>query len=423
MRALKVIGIIALAVLVAAGVTLGAGYLSNKVNSDNLQAKLQPFYTPPDPLPAGKPGDIIRTEVWPEFTAALHDATVYRTLYITRTPNGNPAVSSGLLFVPTTPAPAGKRPVVAYAHGTSGFGDACAPSRDPASIAAMPWVQTMMNNGWILTSTDYTGLGTPGNPYFLVGQSEAEDVVNSVRVARNFPGSDAGDRYTVMGHSQGGHAALWTGELSHQLAPELKLLGVTASAPAAELMPLLVQQWNQPISWALGPDVLVSWPLVYPNLDVDAVTTPRGRSDYEKTAYECVTTTIVTGQIDSAAGIMPFAKNPQTVPSWLPPIKEQTPRPLPATLPVQVTQGVADGIVLPNTNALLQKKWCAAGSNLQMNWLGQITDGPEAKAINHQDTVLVGWPMMTLWMQQRFQNLPAASNCTVTPPVPPASDG
>jgi len=62
--------------------------------------------------------------------------------------------------------------------------------------------------------------------------------VNAVRAACQAPGADAGTRWAVWGHSQGGHAALWTGALAAQLAPELTLIGVAAAAPAAELLAL-----------------------------------------------------------------------------------------------------------------------------------------------------------------------------------------
>lgn len=421
MQALKILGIVIAALVVALVVSLGGNYVASQRQSDNLQASLQSFYDIPDPLPLGKPGQLIRTEPMTGFETTAPAAVAYRTLYYSVAPDGTSRVSSGMLFVPRTPQGLVKRPVVAYAHGTSGFGAACAPSRSPATPDSMPWINTMTKNGWVVTATDYVGIGTTGTPYFLVGQSEAQDVVNSVRAAQNFPGSGAGNRYAVMGHSQGGHSALWTGELSAQLAPELKLVGVAASAPAAELAPLVTESWNVSNAWGLGPDVLVSWPDVYPEANLNAVTTAEGKDQYQEVAYECVTTSLVGGQVKTAFGSLPFSANPVTTPGWRQAIAAQTPAPLPATLPVMVNQGIADGVVFADTQALLQQKWCEAGSSLQMNWLGRIADGPENSLINHQDTVLVSWPAITTWIQQRFQGQPATPNCTTTPPVAPAS--
>lgn len=418
MRYFKMAGIVVGAIVLALGVTVVAGLLASDRESDAQQSQLQPFYTLPNPLPGGNPGDVIRYEPMTDLGWRLTGANAYRMLYLSEAPAGELRVSSGMIFIPTAPAKA-PRPVVAYAHGTSGFGDACAPSRTTATPAAMPWVQTMIDNGWVLTTTDYVGLGTDGTPYYLIGQSEAADVVNSVRAARNFPAAGAGARYAVMGHSQGGHSALWTGELSAKIAPELTLLGVAASAPAAELGPLVSASWDIPNAWALGPDVMVSWPQVYPDLTVSEVSTPDGLSNYEATAYKCVQTALLEGQVDFLINRVPFAKDPSTVPSWRAALAEQTPRPLPASLPVSVTAGTADGLVFPSTQALLQQKWCRAGSNLRMNWLGALATGFEAGPIAHGNTVLFAWPEMTNWIQERFQNRPAVSNCGTTPPVPP----
>ncbi len=422
MRVLKVIGIFLIAAVLAIGITGTAAYFGGQDQTDQQQAALQPFYDLPDPLPAVKAGTIIRSEPMADFDSVLTDAKASRILYMSAGPDGAPRVSSGMIFVPTKPAttPSGKREVVAYAHGTSGFGDDCAPSRNPATPANMPWIQTMTDLGWVVAATDYVGLGTTGDPFYLIAQSEANDVVNSVRAARNFPGSQAGSDYVVMGHSQGGHSAIWTGELSKKIAPELVLKGVAASAPAAELTPLLTQQWNTKLAWAIGPDVLVSWPQVYPNLQIADVATQSGIDNYREFAYDCIVSAGISGDIEAAEGNLPFKANPAVEPGWADVVKEQTPRPLPASMPVMITQSAFDGVVLPNTTAKLQESWCKAGSSVQMNWLGNIASGPVGPLLNHEDTVLVGWPAETNWIQQRFRGDPPTPNCTVTPTVAPA---
>ena len=43
----------------------------------------------------------------------------------------------------------------------------------------------------------------------------------------------------VWGHSQGGHAALWTGIVAPTYASDVPIAGVAAAAPASDLKPLL----------------------------------------------------------------------------------------------------------------------------------------------------------------------------------------
>lgn len=417
MRVFKVLLIVFAALAVSAVVVVTAAIVSSQTESNETQAALEPFYTPPDPL-VGKPGDIIRSEPMTGFD--IKNGTGYRILYISKGPTGDLRASGGMVFVPTAQT-TGERKVVAYAHGTSGLGDACAPSRSSATPVGQPFIQTLMDLGYVYTATDYVGLGTPGEPYYMIGSSEAEDVVNSVRAARNFPESKAGKTYAVMGHSQGGHSAIWTGALSEQIAPELDLVGVSASAPAVQLEPLLNEQWNQLIGWAIGPEVALSWPLVYPDLKATDVLTPKGTELYHELSYKCLDAAGIQGAVQNLLGNELFSQNPSGVPTWARAMKEQTPAPLPPSMPVLMTQAMGDGVVVANTNALTQEMWCAAGSNLQVNWLGQIATGSLAPLQTHENTLFAAWPMETDWIQARFDGKPAKPNCGFTPPIAPYS--
>lgn len=88
------------------------------------------------------------------------------------------------------------------------------------------------------------GGGKPGareviaHPY-LIGQGEARSVLDAVRAARQMPELDLAERTVVWGHSQGGHAALWTGAIGPSYAPEVDLIGVAALAPASNLVALV----------------------------------------------------------------------------------------------------------------------------------------------------------------------------------------
>jgi hypothetical protein len=95
------------------------------------------------------------------------------------------------------------------------------------------------------------------HPY-LVGASEARAVIASVRVAATMPGAGGGKRFVVWGHSQGGHAALFTGIIARTYAPELDLLGVAAAAPAADLVTLI----NEDIDSVGGKNITAMklWP-------------------------------------------------------------------------------------------------------------------------------------------------------------------
>ena len=180
----------------------------------------------------GKPGSIIR--VWPlEGGGPMGaNATALRILYRSTGLNGEPIAVSGAIFIPAGPAPAGGRNVLAWGHPTYGVVPACAPSLMPDTAGLIFGLNEMLAKGYVVAATDYPGLGTQGIHPFLIGVSEARAVLDSVRAARDLPNSGASNRFVVWGHSQGGHAALYTGELAASYAPELKLYGIGAAAPA-----------------------------------------------------------------------------------------------------------------------------------------------------------------------------------------------
>ncbi|MEI6621440.1 MAG: lipase family protein [Actinomycetes bacterium] len=419
MRALKAIFIVLLALITVAVVSGVAFVVAGNRNTDVTQAALEPFYTSPNPLPPGKPGDIIRSEA---LTPApnLQNANAYRVLYRTEKPDHTARVSSGMLFIPTTPAPAGGRPVVSWDHPTVGMGDACAPSRFTPTTLLMDWLQGMLNQGWVVTATDYAGLGTEGIEYYLVGQNEAIDTVNAVRMARNFPGSQASNRYGVYGHSQGGHAALWTGSYGPTYAPELTLVGVAASAPAGNLTGLVNELWNTGLAWVIGGEVLTSYPAAFPGLQPDQVATAAGQQDYQGIADKCLVQGIIDGKVLDTLGKSTFTANPMSNPQWAAAITAQNAQPLPATLPVMVTESINDSVVTPSSIAAMQKQWCAAGSMLQVDWLGPLrgsTDVPSTGT--HMYEGAIGGSLVTSWMIQRFAGAPAVSNCNTPPLVSP----
>ena len=376
--------------------------------SDN-QSKLHLFYTLPNPLPAGSPGDIIRSE---PVSIAFAGAQAWRILYISELPDGSRSATSGTVIAPVGKPPSGGWPVVAWAHGTCGMCISCSPSRHPDPFWQMTWLEGMIANEWVVTASDYTGLGTPGVVPYLVGKGEAYDVLNSVRAAIRLPGTGAGTRFATWGSSQGGHAALWAAQLAPSYAPELHLVAAAAAAPAGELVSLWNEQYSKPVAWVIGPEVLVAWPYYYPSLKIDMITSDKGKSTYQEMAKLCILTAGYEGLIrEKVLDQRLFSQNPAMDPTWRKVAEENTPSP-PGSVPVLIVQGLADTVVLPNTTALLAEHFYAAGSPLTVTWLGDV---------GHLETATVGGPLVNTWLQQRFSGLPAGSTKGTTNPVMPAT--
>jgi fermentation-respiration switch protein FrsA (DUF1100 family) len=158
-------------------------------------------------------------------------ATGKKITYVTTTVGGALTTSSGLVLTPKT----GKNTkIVAWAHGTTGLADQCAPSTNqdvfwPEARAA---VAELLSRGWTVAATDYPGLGTTGNHPYLVGASEGRAIIDSVKAARNLD-STLGTSYAVDGHSQGGQGALFASQLAPSYDGALVLKGTASIAPVS----------------------------------------------------------------------------------------------------------------------------------------------------------------------------------------------
>ena len=116
----------------------------------------------------------------------------WRILYRTTTASGQPAVSSGTVYALDRSLTAcHRRFVVAWAHPTLGTRTSCTPSHVADPAQAIPGFVAMMRAGWVVTSTDYTGLGTPGLLPYLIGVGEARQRAR-LRTRRRQPGPGGG---------------------------------------------------------------------------------------------------------------------------------------------------------------------------------------------------------------------------------------
>jgi pimeloyl-ACP methyl ester carboxylesterase len=202
------------------------------------------FYCPPTALPSTH-GDVIWSRPL-EGLAALESASHNElVLYRSEAVDGTPIGISGIVALPQSPPPQQRYPVVSWAHGTLGLGDKCAPSRDSKEMAQnLPehhlinqaphgLLNAFLRQGWAVAMTDYEGMGTPGSHPYLLGESEARSVLDMVRAARHLY-SQISDQLAIVGHSQGGQAALFAAHYCWW-TPELNLRAVAALAPAAHV--------------------------------------------------------------------------------------------------------------------------------------------------------------------------------------------
>jgi Secretory lipase len=153
------------------------------------------FYDAPGQRPA-QPGALIRAE--PFSRTVPEGARAWRILYATTRADGAPAVASAIVVAAgETAAP---RPVLAWAHGTTGIAQGCAPSLMRKPFANVPGLPQVLQEGWAYVATDYMGLGTSGGHAYLAGDEAARGVLDSVRAARQLTELRLDSRVVVWGH-------------------------------------------------------------------------------------------------------------------------------------------------------------------------------------------------------------------------------
>lgn len=361
-----------------------------------------PFYDAPASLADGPPGSLVRQE---PMDGAPLGASSYRVLYRSTGLKGEPILVSGVVIVPQGPPPPGGRPIVAWAHPTSGIVPRCAPSLAIFLFQQIQGLRSMVARGYIVAATDYPGLGTPGPHPYLVGESEGRAVLDIVRVARDLPGAGGTKDFTLWGHSQGGQAVLFAGQLAPTYAPDLHLLGVAAAAPATDLATLMSDDINSVGGKNITAMTLWSWHRVY-DAALDGLVDPRALPVIDRLARECI-----EGPFDifiRQRTERPLQQYFLTVPDptkrepWRSLLEKNSAGTLPAGMPVFLAQGTVDQIIRPAVTRAYMGRLCKAGSPVKMVTLPNIGHGRAAQ---------VSTMAAVNWMADRFAGKPAPNDC------------
>lgn len=203
-----------------------------------------PFYDVPQEAVHSPPGTLLKIEKDTDTTKYLipPTAALSRFVYQSETLRGSKVPVSGYVLWPYSPRsqPDGY-PVVAWAHGTSGFDANAAPSHHKNLWQHFLAPYQIALQGYVVVATDYAGLGVKrypsGQPIvheYLASPSQAKDVVHSVTAARAaFP--ELSMNFVVIGHSQGGGAA-WSVAQRAALTSIPGYLGAVAVSPYASLL-------------------------------------------------------------------------------------------------------------------------------------------------------------------------------------------
>ena len=407
------------AAALVAGIALAACSSSTRSNTGTQPATVAwsspgpstvpSFYDPPTPLKLAAPGTLIREEKVTGVPGFPTNATLWRVLYHSRSITGTDIAVSGYVAIPTAPAPSQGRPIIAWAHGTTGVARICAPSLfsnapKASGIYLAPGLAQFVNAGYVVAATDYQGLGGPGVHPYLVGQAEGQNVLDAARAAGHLAGAHTSTRVVIVGHSQGGQAALFAGQLATNYASGLHVVGTLAIAPlteASKALPL-AEQFGETNLLALAG---YSWAHTYPDLSLNTFFVPTAI-----TMIDSLMTTTCDSQIYTALHNKPadqilepgFASDPAFVAH----LHQNDPGNVHTDSPILIVQGTADTTVPDVLAETFEADQCpAAHDDLALRLYPGATHGTVLAAAAND---------MLSWIHDRLAGVPAASGCSST---------
>ncbi|MEI9900617.1 MAG: lipase family protein [Hyphomicrobium sp.] len=189
-------------------------------------------------------------------------------------------------------------------------------------------------------------------------------------------------------------------------APDLKIVGVAAAAPATELGKLM----HDDIDTAGGKNLLAmtlyAWSKVF-DAPIQDVVTPTAMKTVDTLANVCLESIVdMPARLMAGQALMKdfLSVNDITdLQPWTGLMTQNTVGTLPPDLPVMLVQGTKDDTVLPEVTASYMAKLCAAGSKVTMHPL---------PGIGHLSVAKDGAPAFVEWLGNVAAGRPVANNCT-----------
>lgn len=362
------------------------------------------FYSSSDPAP-NDPGKIVKWEAFARDVPS--DARAWRILYSTTDANAKPILASAIVVASQKPAN-GPRPIIAWNHGTTGFSPGCAPSvlAPPQPLGPVPSLEAILNEGWVLVATDYAGLGTSSPHPYLIGEGEARSTLDGIRAAREFPDLKLDNKVVIWGHSQGGHATLWSGLLAPSYAPELNIAGVAALAPASDVPSLVDKAKDTPVGKIIVSFLMNAYSQTYPDVKYDDYVSGWRRTFVKDMGTRCLdgketlfsvaeVVTVLRGPVfDQDPSIGPLrARLTENIPNR------------PIASPILIAQGRTDELVLPEIQEKYVDERCSSG---------QVIEYQTYEGRDHMQVVAPESPLqanLVQWTRDRIAGSPTPSEC------------
>jgi len=400
------------------------------------------FYTSlPQINPNAKLGTLVKVE---KISTTMPGVNVWKIAYVSSDVQERKTLVTGIVAAPVNNGSLADRPIVAWAHGTTGTAQTCGPSQvlNPAQPLnqyfmltgnswtdfGLPAMETFIKAGYVIVATDYQGLGGGGKHQYAVAATQARDIINSIRAASLLPEAHAGSKAVVYGWSQGGGATIAAAGLTDYLHKQgsardgIELLGFVALAPydvaltfpPGELTAADATKYLQKLSDSFSTNVfnfthyaqnLWGMTAAFPELKLNDIFTDEGAkvadqifsrkcmhvaSDTFNYTYHDNYKTLLRSDIKNAT-------------AWVVANKKGSVLPVKPMAPVIIYFGNQDTTVPPIMGKLYYEQMCKLGGNITRIQL----PGNQ----NHFSTPASAEPFYTQWIADRFSGKAAVNGC------------
>jgi pimeloyl-ACP methyl ester carboxylesterase len=428
---------VGLKLLLASALAIGAG------TAGAVEVALPPFYQSVMAMkPEGRLGAVIAREA---VDTAIPNAQAWRIAYVSSDLLERPTISTALVIAPAGPVPAAGRPIVSWAHGTTGTAQNCGPSQqwDPAqplnqyfliggtsdSDFGIPAAEEFLAKGYVLVATDYQGLGGGGKHQYAISATQGRDAINAIRAASSLGLAGTNRKAAVYGWSQGGGATLSAAGMADYIARTgtafdgIDIVGFAAMAPqdvavlapqgelddaaAAKLMSGLETSFTANV-FDFTHFAMTIWATAaaFPDLKLTDIFTADGaRSLDEIFSGKCMHPASDTINFTFGAGFKSLlSATPANQLAWAKSILLGSVLPAAPVAPVIIYWGTHDTVVPPVMGELYREQMCKlAGVN--------ITRVQLEGAQNHFTTPAAAQPLYVPWIVDRLEGKPLPDGC------------
>jgi pimeloyl-ACP methyl ester carboxylesterase len=408
-----------------------------------------PFYESLKTLkPEGKLGQVIKQET---IKTSVKGAQAWKIAYISSDVAGRKTIVTGLVVAPIGATPKDGRPIMSWAHGTTGAAQNCGPSQvlnpvvplneyfliggNSSTDYGIPSIDEFISEGYVVVATDYQGLGGGGKHQYAVATTNAMDTINAARAASSMTETGAGTKTIIYGWSQGGGAAIAAVSLPEYFsqketaADNLELLGAVAlalddigimipgstdsQASAQKSLIGLIQLFTDNV-FNFSHMTMSMWGIqaANPTLRLTDIFTENGAKVLDEViGNKCMHPVADTLSYNFSTQYKTLLKDQPSNPlEWTKAMVKGSVPPIKPIAPVVVYWGNKDVTNPPLMGKLYQEQMCKLGGNVDRVQLpGDIT---------HFTTPGAAKPLYLPWIKDRLAGKPATNNCALAAQLP-----